>query len=99
MIASSSIVSTVECESLGPVGRSLTAVRYLAWRRSSGLCHSASPEPSDSLKYAVSFDGPPLSLWLTFRTCPIAHPFSPQMMHHRMPGSNIQRWPEAHEPP
>ena len=63
MIASCSTVSTLDFASFGPVGRSAVDVRFfhfatvfwlIPWRRS---------RPSGSLDYAVSLDGPPLSLW------------------------------------
>jgi hypothetical protein len=55
--------TTVDPGSFGPVGRSETEVRAFHLGIVLGLTPSASQALSGSLDYAVSLDGPPLSLW------------------------------------
>ena len=63
MIASSSTLNTVECASLGPVGRSLTAVRSFHLATVFWLMPYRLASVLGSLDYAVSLDGPPQSSW------------------------------------
>ena len=63
MIASSSIESTVDFGSFGPVGRSATELRWRHLATVFGLIPFAWQASSGSLDYVVSLDGWSLSLW------------------------------------